>query len=300
MDRVRDEIVGIRRPHFIYEQRPVRAIKDVIQSFKYSATNKYSYTIKDTLDAVRDQLYDKIRDNRNNTTQKISISVNEILDKNIGKHNKQKEYGYNTSGYRREFNKYHTSNQLILCPESDTNDLLNDLDTQVIQKRFNNMAEHEGSSNHRSLYYDTVYLKFHKINNPGVRSYIETPIDLKNKYATVNPKNYNDNKCFLYAVGISAFGEHLNPKKLGNITKNLTKHCEKLNTKNISYPPTARDMDQFEKDNLDIALSVFEYKGFRKINAEEDNDTDDFCLKDLKLIMSLILINLKIIVNLKT
>ena len=74
------------------------------------------------------------------------------------------------------------------------------------------MAEHEGSSNHRSLYFDTVYLKFHKINNPGVRSYIETSIDLKNKYETVNPKNYHDNKRFLYAIGISVFGEHLNKK----------------------------------------------------------------------------------------
>ena len=83
MDRVQDEIVGIRRQQFIYEQRLVRAIKDLIQSFKYSATNKYSYTIKDTLVAVRDQLYDTIRDNRNNTTLKISIGVNEILDKNI-------------------------------------------------------------------------------------------------------------------------------------------------------------------------------------------------------------------------
>ena len=118
MDRVRDEIVTIRRPNFI-EQRPVRAFKDVVQSFKFSATNKYAYTIKDTLDAVRDQLYNKIRDNKNDATQKISIGVNEILVKNIGKHNKQKEYGYNTSGYRREFNKYHTSNKLILSPEDD-------------------------------------------------------------------------------------------------------------------------------------------------------------------------------------
>ena len=31
MDRVQDEIVGIRRQQFIYEQRLVRAIKDVIQ-----------------------------------------------------------------------------------------------------------------------------------------------------------------------------------------------------------------------------------------------------------------------------
>ena len=263
----------------------MRVFKDVVQSFKFSATNKYAYTIKDTLDAVGDQLHNKIRDNRNDATQKKSISVNEILDKNIGKHNNQKEYGWNTSGYRREFNKNHTSNKLILSPEDDINDLLDDLEMQVIQKRFNNMAEHEESSNHRSLYFDTVYLKFHKINNPGVRSYIKTPIDLKNKYATVNPKNYHDNKCFLYAIGISVFGEHLNQQKLRDITKNLKELFEKLNTKSISYSPTAREIDQFEKDNLDIAISIFGYKGFEKINVEEnnDNDIDDFCIEDLNI-----------------
>ena len=55
MDRVWDEIIAIRRSNFI-EQRPVRAFKDITKSFKYSTTNKYSYTIKDNLDAVRDQL----------------------------------------------------------------------------------------------------------------------------------------------------------------------------------------------------------------------------------------------------
>ena len=189
MDKVRDEIVRTRRPNFV-EQRLFRAFKDVVQSFKFSATNKYAHTISDTLNFVRNQLYSTIRDNRNDATQKISIGVNEIFDKNIAKNDKQKEYGYNTRGFRQEFNKYHTSNKLILYPESDINDLLDELEMQVIQKRFNNTAELEGSSNHRSLYFDTAYFKFHKINNPGVRSYIETPTDLKNKYATVNPKNY--------------------------------------------------------------------------------------------------------------
>ena len=54
----------------------MRAFKDVVQSFKLSAANKYAYTIKDTLDAVGDQLYNKIRDSRNDATQKISIGVN--------------------------------------------------------------------------------------------------------------------------------------------------------------------------------------------------------------------------------
>ena len=76
------------------------------------------------------------------------------------------------------------------------------------------------------------------------------------------------------------------PRIIRRFTKNLKNHCKKLNTKNISHPPTARDIDQFEKDNLDIAISIFTYNGFKKVNAEENNDDDDLediCLNDLDI-----------------
>ena len=135
------------------------------------------------------------------------------------------------------------------------------------------MAANEGSSNHVSLCFDTIYLKSHEINPPGIRSYIETPTDLKNKYATINPKNKD--KCFLYAIGTSVYYEFLNSKNPGNITKNLINHYKKLNTSNINFPPNGRDIDQFEKDNLQIAVSVFEYKGFKRINGEKTNYSND-------------------------
>ena len=72
--------------------------------------------------------------------------------------------------------------------------ILDRLEQQLIQTRFDNMAANEGSSNHLSLHFDTTYLKFHEVNPPGIRSYIETSTDLKNKYATINPKNKD--KCF--------------------------------------------------------------------------------------------------------
>ena len=40
------------------------------------------------------------------------------------------------------------------------------LEDQLIQNRFDNMAANEGSSNHISLYFDTVYLKFLQIKLP--------------------------------------------------------------------------------------------------------------------------------------
>ena len=46
---------------------------------------------------------------------------------------------------------------------------------------------------------DLLYYSLHKINLNRGESYIDSPIWLKNKKATINPKN-NDNECFKYAI----------------------------------------------------------------------------------------------------
>ena len=114
------------------------------------------------------------------------------------------------------------------------------------------MESNEGSSNQMSLYIDNIYIKFHEIDPPGVRSFIDTPIDLKNKNATINPNN-NDNKRFLYSVGISIFFlEYLNAKNPSKITKKLLNYCKQFNVDNISFPPNGKDIDLFGKDNPTI------------------------------------------------
>ena len=55
----------------------------------------------------------------------------------------------------------------------------------------------------------------------------------------------------------------------------MINHCKKLNTSNINFPPNGKDIDQFEKDNPQIAVSVFEYKGFKRINGEKTNYSND-------------------------
>ena len=47
--------------------------------------------------------------------------------------------------------------------------------------------------------FDLLYYKFHKISLNRRGSYIDSPKWLKNKKATINPKN-NYDKCFQYAV----------------------------------------------------------------------------------------------------
>ena len=46
---------------------------------------------------------------------------------------------------------------------------------------------------------DSLYYKLHKISLNRGGSYIEWPKWLKNKKATINPKNHCD-KCFQYAI----------------------------------------------------------------------------------------------------
>ena len=90
-----------------------------------------------------------------------------------------------------------------------------------------------------------------------------------------------DNKCFLFVTGV--YYEFLNSKNPRNITKNLINHCKKLNTSNINFPSNGIDIDQFEKDNPQIAVSVFEYKGFKTINGEKTNYSNDFnCCIDVR------------------
>ena len=102
------------------------------------------------------------------------------------------------------------------------------------------------------------------LNPPTVRRFVPTPKKLANNGAIINPQN-EDDKCFLYAVGVSVFSDELGNKNLGRITKKLLKCCERLNIDNINFPASIKDIEQFEKDNSDISITIFEYVPFHKI-----------------------------------
>ena len=93
-------------------------------------------------------------------------------------------------------------------------------------------------------------------------------------WKSYNKSKNKDDKCFLYATGISVFSDELGNKNLERISKKLLKCCEQLNIDNINFPPSIKDIEQFEKDNPDISITIFEYGGFHKIK-EDDNDDDN-------------------------
>ena len=170
-NNVLSEIKRRRKPKFI-ETNPLRLHKGIAKLYKFTAVNENTHTISGALDAVHNSLYNKIRNNRKNASLKISLDVREKLIKNLGRNNAQKKYSYQTKNIEQEINKFHKSNTLTLYPRSDIKLILDRLEQQLIQNRFDNMAANEGSSNHLSLYFDTAYLKFHEVNPPGIRTYI--------------------------------------------------------------------------------------------------------------------------------
>ena len=131
------------------------------------------------------------------------------------------------------------------------------------------MARLEGATNHKLEFIEDIYVKFHVINPTSARSFVPTPKKLANKGAIIIQKIKIS--VFLYAVGIYASSDKLGHKNLKRISKKLLKWCEQLDSDNINFSTTIKDIIQVEKDNLDISVTIFEYGGFHSIK-EDDND----------------------------
>ena len=59
----------------------LRAHKGIANQFKFKARNKNATDIESAINSMRDTLYNLIRNNRNNTNQKISIGITEHFSK---------------------------------------------------------------------------------------------------------------------------------------------------------------------------------------------------------------------------
>ena len=58
-----------------------------------------------------------------------------------------------------------------------------------------------------------------------------------------------------------------------------------INIENISFPPTVRDIEQFQKHNPDISTTIFECGSFRKIKEDNNQNTKEgIIIKDVKVL----------------
>ena len=98
-----------------------------------------------------------------------------------------------------------------------------------------------------------LYHDLNKISLNRGKSYIDSPGWLKNKKATINPKN-NDDKCFQYALIVA-----LNHKQIKKNPQRIAKNrpfIDHYNWKEIDFPSHSKDWKKFESSNKSIALNI--------------------------------------------
>ena len=98
-----------------------------------------------------------------------------------------------------------------------------------------------------------MYYHLHKISFKRGESYIDFPKWLKNKLATINPQN-EDNECFKYAITVAV--NHQQIKNHFERISNLESFIDQYKWKNINFPATIKDWENFEQDNKTIDLNI--------------------------------------------
>ena len=98
---------------------------------------------------------------------------------------------------------------------------------------------------------DLLYFHLQKIGLKRGGSYIDSPEWLKNKKATINPKN-NDDNCFQYALTVA-----LNHQNIEKILKKYRKlNLDQYNWEEIDFPSPSKDWKKFEQNNKTTALNI--------------------------------------------
>ena len=140
---------------------------------------------------------------------------------------------------------------------SDTDDIIEELFETILQ-RFEEARETSNKKRsefiHESV--ELLYYYFHKIDMKRGESYIESSKWLKNKKATINPKNENVDNCFQYAITVAL--NHENIKNKHQRVSNIGPYISQYNWKGFKFPSRQKDWKNFEQNNKTIALNILE------------------------------------------
>ena len=111
---------------------------------------------------------------------------------------------------------------------------------------------------------DLLYYSLHKTSLNRAGSYIDSPSWLKNKRATLNLQN-KDNECFKYAITVPLNHERIknDPQRISKIKPFIDQY--KWIDKGIEFPSYSKDCKKSEQNNKTIALNIL----FAPCNTEK-------------------------------
>ena len=139
------------------------------------------------------------------------------------------------------------SDNIEIMNSTETNDAINELFNSFLRRYQEGLETKIKGSGYIFERVDLLEYHLHKISlNRGI-SCINSPVWLKNKRATINPKNTNDNECFKYSI-IAA----LQHQEIG---KNLQRISNLLSIIIIGHSHS-KDWGKFEQNNNTIALNI--------------------------------------------
>ena len=128
---------------------------------------------------------------------------------------------------------YSPSDNVEVMMGSETDKIIEDLFDSFLQRCQKGLEESMRGSKFVFDNVDSLYYKLHKISLNRGGSYTDSPKLLKNKKATINPKN-NDGKCFQYAITVKLNHEQIK-KDPQRITK-IKPFIDQYNWKEIDFP----------------------------------------------------------------
>ena len=148
----------------------------------------------------------------------------------------------------------------VMHTKSDNVENMNGTDTSdAINKRINSFMKRyqeglETKMKGSSCIFERIDLleyHLHKISLNRGSSYIDSPIWIKNKGVTINPKNTKNNNCFQYAITAG-----LNYRNIGHHSERIPKlepFINNYNWKDIEFPSHSKDWRKFGFNNKAIA-----------------------------------------------
>ena len=128
---------------------------------------------------------------------------------------------------------YTKSRNIEIMMGNETNDIIEEFHESLLQKYKKDLKETMTGSEFVRDSNDLLYYHLQKIRLKRVGSYIVSPEWLKNKKATINPEN-NDDNCFQYALTVALNHQNIgkNPQRISKI-KPFT---DQYNWNEIDFP----------------------------------------------------------------
>ena len=157
---------------------------------------------------------------------------------------------------------------------TDTSDAINKLISYFMKRYQERLEKKMKGSSYIFERIDLLEYHLHKITLNRGSSYIDSPIWIKNKGVTINPKNTKDNNCFQYAITAALNYQNISHHS-GRISK-IKPFINNYNRTDIEFPSYSKDWRKFECNNKAIALNIlyvpYKTEEIRQAYISEHND----------------------------